>query len=103
MQVVINRCFGGFGLSREAVDLYCAWTGKDPGAWNATWGYYTDFHDRELPRDDPILVTIVDYLGEDSGGKFSELAIVDIPDGIEWEIHDYDGSESIHEKHRFWR
>ena len=32
----------------------------------------------------------------------AELAIVEIPDGIEWEIDDYDGIETIAETHRTW-
>jgi len=30
------------------------------------------------------------------------LKIVDIPDGVEWEIEEYDGMEWVAEKHRTW-
>ena len=30
------------------------------------------------------------------------LAVVEIPDGIEWAIQDYDGWEYVSEKHREW-
>ena len=102
MQVVINRCYGGFGLSREAIDLYCALVNIDPGTWNNLWGYYKDFQERKLKRDDPVLLVIVEYLGEDADNKFSELKIVELPDDVEWRIHEYDGMESVAEIHRTW-
>ena len=35
-------------------------------------------------------------------GKHATLKIVKIPDGVEWEIEEYDGREWISEKHRTW-
>jgi hypothetical protein len=29
--------------------------------------------------------------------------VVEIPDGVEWEIAEYDGLEWVAEKHRTWR
>ena len=103
MKVVINSCYGGFDLSKDAQDLYCAWMQIDPGAWNKTWNYYSDFHVRELKRDDPVLVAVVEYLDEDANCNYSELKIVDIPDDIEWHIAEYDGGEWVAENHRTWR
>jgi hypothetical protein len=31
------------------------------------------------------------------------LRIVEIPDGVEWHISEYDGIEHIAENHRTWR
>jgi hypothetical protein len=53
-------------------------------------------------RHDPILVRVVEELGEEASGKMAKLHIVEIPDGVEYEIDDYDGMESIHETHRSW-
>lgn len=61
------------------------------------------FYARDLDRSDPILIQVVEQLGEKANGKYSSLKIVEIPDGVEYEIDEYDGSESIHEKHRSWR
>lgn len=57
---------------------------------------------RHIPRDDPTLVQVVKELGKKANGKFADLKIVKIPDGVEWEIDEYDGLETIDEKHRSW-
>jgi hypothetical protein len=90
MKVVINTCYGGFGLSDDAFTRYKNESG------NTEISYYG------IPRNDPILVSIVEELGEDSWGRWASLKIVDIPDGIEWDIEEYDGSEWVAETHRTW-
>jgi hypothetical protein len=102
MKVVINTCYGGFGLSREAQDLYCALMEINPGDWRPTFEFYTDFHEHKLKRDDPVLIAVIEYLGEDAAGKCSTLTIVDVPDDVQWHIHEYDGWEHVAENHRTW-
>ena len=46
--------------------------------------------------------TAFETLGEKANTRFSDLKIVEIPDGVDYEIDEYDGIESIHEKHRSW-
>lgn len=83
-KIVINQCFGGFGLSEDALsDLNL----------DSHW---------DLDRSDPRLVEVVERMGVKANGNHSELRVVEIPDGVEWTIHDYDGLESIHETHRSW-
>jgi hypothetical protein len=60
------------------------------------------WYDGNLERTDPILIQVVEELGKDADGPCAELEIVEIPDDVEWEIDEYDGYESIHEKHRSW-
>lgn len=60
------------------------------------------WHDTNLERNDPSLIWIVNELGKESNGRFASLEIVEIPDDVEWEIDEYDGWETIHEKHRSW-
>jgi len=51
----------------------------------------------------PLLVKIVKELGEKANSSsVSKLKIVTIPDGIDWEVTEYDGSECVEEKHRSW-
>jgi hypothetical protein len=53
-------------------------------------------------RHDPLLIQVIEELGEEASGKLSKLEIVEIPDGVEYEIDQYDGMETIREKHRSW-
>ncbi len=90
MKIVINSCFGGFGLSKEAYDyLGLKWDGYG-------------FADDEIKRNDPKLVECVETLGKKANGRFADLKVVEIPDDVDWEITEYDGLETIEEKHRSW-
>lgn len=53
-------------------------------------------------RSNPMLIRVVEEMGEKANGRHAELKVVEIPDGIEWEIDEYDGIEHISEKHRSW-
>lgn len=96
MKIVINDCFGGFGLSKEAYDFMNIECERFMGLT-----YYSQTY--EPSRDDPKLVECVETLGKKASGRFANLKVVEIPDGIEWEIEDYDGMETVVEKHRRWR
>jgi len=152
MKIVVNRCYGGYGLSYEAVMEYAKRAGitiyafesltdkkgnidfekyipyvpckkdmtinhlKDKKAKEPFMVHYgktplgsdgkinnsTYFSESDIKRNDPILVSVVESLGEMANGKFAQLEIVEIPDDVEWEIDDYDGMESIEEAHRSW-
>jgi hypothetical protein len=146
MKVVINRCYGGFGLSVAAYEKLAEWgipvrryaeEQRDPdGLWipepSNEGGV---IFDRELTpvgedafgdiyhkykgearmarrywdtwtrdnRTHPLVVRLVEELGDAASGDFAELSIVEIPDGVEYEIGEYDGIEHIAECHRTWR
>lgn len=119
MKVVINRCYGGFGLSDKAVERYAELKGmklvkqkeKSYGD-SAYWldgieddeHYFSayDLYDKEH-RADPVLIQVVEELGDEANGWCAELNIVDIPDDVKWHIAEYDGIEWIAEDHRTWR
>lgn len=90
MKIVINTCYGGFGLSKEALVLYSERSGL------------VNICDQDIKRNDPILVEVVEQLGEDAGHCFAELKVVEIPGDVQWQIQEYDGNEWIAEKHRTW-
>jgi len=90
MKVVINACHGGFGLSEKALKMYRAKVN------NPDVDYY------DIDRDDPVLVRLVEELGDEVNTRYSELKIVEIPDGIEWTVCEYDGLEWVAEAHRTW-
>lgn len=126
MKIIVNRCFGGYGLStavgewlrdnkgwnilvfdkwEEEMDLeaYDGWTHKD--------GMFCNFHvgDNKLgdnvvygDRTNLELIECIEALGEAANSFGAKLEVVQVPDDVEWEIQEYDGIESIHEKHRSW-
>ena len=134
MKVVINRCYGGFGVSLEAARFMAErghegaaseiadyekrvadveafkQTGVRPGkdadsffmievTYGARWfGYGSDWE-----RHDPRLVEAVEALGKAASGECADLKVVEIPDGVDYEIEEYDGNEHIAESHRTWR
>lgn len=135
MKIVINSCYGGFGLSHEGVMHYAKLKGLTLYPEKAAFGrteYWTvpkdqrpvkpDFktasiekrreynrwysentlYDDDIDRDDPDLVRTVEELGNKASGDYAKLNIAEIPDGIEWEIKEYDGMEHVAEKHRTW-
>ena len=53
-------------------------------------------------RTHPLLVRVVEELGHKASGRFSSLKVVDIPDGVDYSIEEYDGLEHIAETHRTW-
>lgn len=57
-----------------------------------------DFDD----RTDPDIIAVVKKLGKKANGRFANLKVVKIPDDMEYEIDNYDGIETIREKHRTW-
>lgn len=57
---------------------------------------------KQCLRGCPILVSVVEELGDEADGEYAELKIVEIPDDVEYEISEYDGREHIAEKHRTW-
>lgn len=90
-KLVINGCYGGFSLSREAQTRM------------QELGYTFDYL-KVVKRDDPVLVQVVEELGEKCNRKRSFLEIEIIPekfardnldDECYWKINWDDGSESI--------
>lgn len=53
-------------------------------------------------RTDPILIEVVEELGDKASGRGGRLRVVEIPDGLDYVIDDYDGIETLHEKVREW-
>lgn len=66
--------------------------------------FWNDFYfsDRGIPRDDLDLIKVINELGNEASGSCAKLEVIEIPEGINWEINEYDGFETIHEVHRSW-
>ena len=89
MKIVINKCYGGFGISREAMDMYKQLGGESE-------------YDGDIERDDPLLIKIVEEMKEKANNDYSKLSIIEIPSCVIWEIEEYDGIEWVAECHRTW-
>ena len=138
-EIVINRCWGGFGLSNKALERYAELkgfkiyfyeqtkyeheVGKDeyeridnpnkkvliPYSVKKDFGKTTNklddkyyFSDYDIKRDDEELIQVVKELGDKANGSHAKLKVVEIPSGVEWEIGEFDGMETVEEKHRKW-
>jgi len=111
-KIVINNHYGGFGLSDDAMVLYAKLKDLVLVANKDQYGfthYYVDevddnkyLSDRDIARDDVALVQVVEQLGDAASGRYADLKVVEIPDGVEWQISEYDGNEWVAEKHRTW-
>lgn len=78
MKIVLNKCYGGFGLSHWALDQL---------------GIETEW---EIDRDDPRLIELVEKYPDKASGYFARLKIIEIPNHCtDWELDEYDGLESI--------
>jgi hypothetical protein len=121
-KVVINKRYGGFGLSDEAFIEWCRRKNYqvailDP-EWPSYWAVPTapfsdtpaivetlpdeSFYTGDISRGDADLVAIVEEWAGRADGQYSSLKVVEIPDDVEWEIEEYDGREWIAEAHRTW-
>jgi hypothetical protein len=105
-KIVYNACYGGFGLSDEATRMYLDRKGIayeerlnkfrsvmfcKPGGED--WSLY-DLIDA-IERNDPILVEIVETIGDRSSGKCARLRLYELPKGTFYRIDDYDGMETV--------
>lgn len=108
MKVVINTCYGGFGLSQEALrelqriatpdSAFIIKLDEDQLLYtdkNKEAGYYSI-------RQDPQVVEVVEKLGNRANGKHAKLKVVEIPNDVDYVIDDYDGVEWVAEYHRVW-
>lgn len=81
MKVIINDCYGGYGIKRDVV---------------LELGYDKyDTHSDKL-RTDERLINMLEN-GENVGGEYSNLIVAIIPDDAsDWWIDEYDGLESLY-------
>lgn len=129
MKIILNKCFGGFGVSRYGYELYAEKKGIE------VYEYYQDYkkgfdyfrkgnsglckfyfikdfgekvelNDEDYSkyclnlssenRLDPILIEVVEELGEKASDGFSNLQVVEIPDNSYYKIDEYDGVETLY-------
>jgi hypothetical protein len=91
VDIVVNCCIGGFGLSEKAKKLYCK---KKNIEIDETSEYH--YLHNSISRTDPILVEVVKELGSEADAdSYTKLTIVSLPAGTKYHIAEYDGTEWI--------
>lgn len=112
-RIVINKCFGGFSISEKGLEFManrgCSEASvalenlRSYQADNVAHGWSkSNSGGRDFPRDNWHLIAAVEILGREANGDCAELAIIEIPEDVNWTIDDYDGAESVVEVHRTW-
>jgi len=109
-KIVYNGCFGGFGLSDSAVRRYLELKGipftEEKSEYSfrdvrfrigtSVMGDPEYFYDFQIEdRTDPILVQVVEELGDEASGDCAELCIRELEPGTKYRLQEYDGSEWI--------
>lgn len=107
-KVVISTRHGGFGLSSQAIQRYADIKGfevylnpnnfspyLDPPSDGKTFKQRRVFSVDSIPRDDPVLVQVVEEMGDAANGPNARLEIVELPSGTHYFIDEYDGYEEI--------
>lgn len=122
MKVAINKCFGGFSLSDTLYETLIAkgWRVTElnsEGNYENPSARIADYVSNELGfsryrfverdydvklRTDPDLIEAIEKLGDAASGFCGNVQIVEVPDGVEIEIKEYDGWEHVAEVHRTW-
>lgn len=81
MKVIINDCYGGFGVKENIV-------------LGLGYGKY-DTYSGKL-RTDERLISMLEN-GENVGDEYSNLVVATLPDGVsDWWVDEYDGLESLY-------
>lgn len=82
-KVVLNKCYGGFGLSKEAYEYM-----------GLEWDKYGFKFDND--RENPKLIECVEALGEKANGSYANLFVDEYDDeNFTYWIDEYDGVESL--------
>jgi hypothetical protein len=88
-------------LTPADVDSFSAIYHKYKNTGGCMNNRYWDSWTREN-RTHPLVIRVIEELGEAANDGCAELSIVEIPDGTSYEISEYDGREHIAETHRTW-
>lgn len=86
MKVLYNTRYGGFSFSKEFVEEF---NKRHPDRKPSLTKWNAD-------RTDPDIIALFEEMGSEwSSGRCAILAIEEIPDDVEYDIHEYDGQEDV--------
>ena len=98
-KIVYNACYGGFSLSREAIEMlvtmgiqeaFDARSGLEPDADKHAYYVFNTYDERYNKN----LVAVVEALGNRASGRYANLCIAEI-EGDKYRIEEYDGFETV--------
>jgi hypothetical protein len=109
-KIVYNGCYGGFSLSQAGVRRYLELKGvpfteessdsrfrsvqfRIASSVMGESEYFSEYDIED--RADPILVQVVEELGDAASGSCAELCIRELAAGTKYILREYDGSEWI--------
>lgn len=88
MKIVINACYGGFGVSEEFLKAY-----NIPYTKSSFGSFYAK---ESIERTDHRLIEFIETHGSTmASGPYSNLIVREIPKGTLYRITEYDGYEGI--------
>lgn len=115
MKIVLNKCHGGFGLSEAAIRKLREWGYEPPDderngyqRYVEGWRHACEILDKkdagekiaswalslyDIPRNHPLLVRVVEELGDKANGMCAKLEVEDIQWHWEDMIQNHDGNE----------
>jgi hypothetical protein len=101
-KILINTCYGGFGVSDEAIELWFSKKGLPMRVETTEYGYKTYYHGDDMicciNRKDPTLIEIFEEIGsERTSGDYAKLVLVELPEFCQYRMGEYDGTEWIEE------
>src|SRR5262245_13946388 len=109
MKIVLSRSAGAFSHSEAAVTkILSKHNLQNHNKNSADPSYRQTRRPVELSRgividrDDPHLISVVEELGRGVNGPNAELAVVTIPDGVDWAIGDVVGIEFVSADGKIW-
>ena len=78
MKIVVNKCYGGFSVSKKVVELL---------------GLESEY---DANRYDPRLIELIEKYGVFVSGECANLRVIEIPDeATDHHVDDYDGYEDV--------
>lgn len=86
MKVLYNTCYGGFNFSKQFVEEFNKRHPDRPKKLE-------EWHEERI---DPNIIALFEEKGSVwSSGAYAKLDMDEIPDDVEFRIHEYDGMEAV--------
>jgi hypothetical protein len=108
-KIIVNRGYGGFSIADDVVtlmreelncevaqDLTLPGESYDDGSERDA----NDFRDCCYPRDDEMARDHECLVEAVERGWTNDLSVCEVPSDVKWVITEYDGAETVREKHR---